>query len=76
MQLGFLGRVFAQPVDPAFDRFMRNLADAKLYQNWRKSNPGEASRFDTFVAGETSSPAMLTAFGRSLVAVVEMRNGG
>jgi hypothetical protein len=55
--------------------FMRNLADAKLYQTWRKSNPGEAARFDAFVAGG-SPPSMLTPFGRALIAVVEMRNSG
>jgi hypothetical protein len=75
MNLGFLGRVFSQPIDPPFDRFMRNLAEAKLYQNWRKSNPGEAARFDTFLAGG-GPPSMLTPFGRALIAVVEMRNIG
>jgi hypothetical protein len=75
MQLGFFGRVFAQPTETPFNRFMRNLAEAKLYQNWRKSNPGEAARFDRFVAGG-SLPSMLTPFGRALIAVVEMRNSG
>jgi hypothetical protein len=75
MNLAFLGRVFSQPVAPRFDVFMRNLADAKLYQTWRKSNPGEAARFDAFVAGG-SPPSMLTPFGRALIAVVEMRNSG
>jgi hypothetical protein len=76
MQLGFFGRVFVQSPS-SFDVFMRNLADAKLYQNWRKSNPGEAGRFDAFVAAGTSAPpSMLTPFGRSLIAVVEMRNIG
>jgi hypothetical protein len=75
MNLGFFGRVFAQPVEPAFDRFLRNMQEAKLYQNWRKSNPGEAARFDAYLAGG-NPPSMLTAFGRALIAVVEMRNGG
>jgi primosomal protein N' len=71
MQLGFFGRVFVQSPS-SFDVFMRNLADAKLYQNWRRSNPGEAARFDAFVVGGTA-PSMLTPFGRALIAVVEMR---
>jgi hypothetical protein len=75
MNLAFLGRVFVQPVEPRFDVFMRNLVDAKLYQNWRKSNPGESARFDAFVAGG-NVPSMLTPFGRALIAVVEMRNSG
>ena len=60
-----------------FTRFLSELAQAKLYQNWRKANPGEAARFDSFVTAPAtaSPPPMLTAFGRALVAVVEMRNG-
>jgi hypothetical protein len=75
INLAFLGRVFSQPVEQPFDRFLRNLREAKLYQNWRKSNPGEAARFDAFLAGGTA-PSMLTPFGRALIAVVEMRNSG
>ena len=69
---------FVTPTETPFQRFLRNLRDAKLYENWRKANPGESLRFDTYLAavlaGEPSSPpSMLTAFGRALVAVVEMR---
>ena len=71
MNLGFFARVFTQQVETPFQRFLRNLADAKLYQNWRKANPGEAARFDACVAGGPI-PQMITPFGRALVAVVEM----
>jgi hypothetical protein len=73
MQLGFYGRVFVQSPS-AFDRFLSNLRAAKLYENWRKANPGESARFDTYLTGpaDASVPSMLTAFGRAIVAVVEM----
>jgi hypothetical protein len=73
MHLGFYGRVFVQ-TESAFDRFLKNLAQAKLYENWRKANPGESSRFDTYLAAPAGAavPSMLTAFGRAIVAVVEM----
>jgi hypothetical protein len=77
MQLGFYGRVFVQG-PTLFDAFMTHLREAKLYENWRKANPGESARFDGFVAAPpgTPAPSMLTAFGRALCAAVEMRNGG
>jgi hypothetical protein len=73
MQLGFYGRVFVQSPS-AFVRFLSNLREAKLYENWRKANPGEAARFDAYLAAPAGSavPSMLTAFGRAIVAVVEM----
>jgi hypothetical protein len=71
MHLGFYGRVFVQ-TESAFDRFRLNLAQAKLYENWRKANPGEAARFDTYLTADVPVPSMLTAFGRAIVAVVEM----
>jgi hypothetical protein len=71
VQLGFYGRVFVQSPTP-FDRFLTNLRQAKLYENWRKANPGEAARFDTYLTADVPVPSMLTAFGRAIVAVVEM----
>jgi hypothetical protein len=73
MQLGFYGRVFVQSPS-AFDRFLTNLRQAKLYATWRKANPGESARFDAYLAAPAGSavPSMLTAFGRAIVAVVEM----
>jgi hypothetical protein len=77
MHLGFFARVFAQS-PTAFDRFLLNLRQAKLYENWRKANPGEAGRFDAYLDASAGAPApeMLTPFGRAIVAVVEMEKRG
>ena len=50
----------------AFDVFLVELERAKLYQNWRAANPGEAARFDNCVQTGVAAP-MVTAFGRALV---------
>ncbi len=54
-------------------RFLPNLRDASLYTKWRSQNPGEAGRLDGYLADpKTPPPTMVTAFGRAVVAVVEM----
>jgi hypothetical protein len=54
-------------VDIFRDRFLPELERSTLYAKWRRSNPGEAKRWDAFVAGG-AEPAMVTPFGRMLVA--------
>lgn len=46
------------------------MAGAAIYNKWKQQNPGELSRLRSYAAG-SQKPAMLTAFGRALVEVVE-----
>lgn len=58
-------------------RFLPNLRAATIYKTWRTQNPGEAARFDEYLDHaqrrvQVTPPVMTTAFGRALVASVEM----
>jgi uncharacterized protein YkwD len=57
------------------NEFLPELRNSKLYQQWQRSNPGEAGRFDSFLAGNIAQ-TMVTPFGRALMAVVKMRRLG
>lgn len=54
--------------------FLPALQQSSLYANWRRGNPGEATRWDAYLsAAGGPPPVMATSFGRTLLAVMQMR---
>jgi hypothetical protein len=53
----------------ALDNFLRELRAATFFKSWASANPGELTRFNSFVAGGTR-PVMVTPFGRALIHAV------
>jgi hypothetical protein len=68
------GSATSNPANPTFaalDRFWSDIGSASLYVKWKNQNSGEFVRLRDYAAGG-SRPVMLTAFGSSLVDIVDV----
>lgn len=59
------------PAHIALASFWDHVASATLYRTWKRHNPGELARLEQYAAGG-DKPTMLTAYGRSLIDVVDV----